>query len=40
MHWTNDIIVDAERLCPCGAFDAAELLAERPQRPFAEEGLA
>ncbi len=40
MHWTNDIIVDAERLCPSGAFDAAELLAERPQRPFAEEGLA
>ncbi len=40
MHWTNDIILDAERLCPSGTFDAAELLAERPQRPFAEEGLA
>lgn len=40
MHWTNDIILNVERLCPSGTFDAAALLAERPQRPFAEEGLA
>jgi len=40
MRWDKDIALDAEKVCPAGEFDAAEILARRAQPPFTEQALA
>jgi hypothetical protein len=40
MRWNDELMRNAERLCPSGPFDGAVLLAEPPRPPFGREEMA